>query len=712
MTTPNSNNQQDLNDQLKQTVDLLEQILDDNRRISDEIRDQTDLARNLNAVSKEQANTINQASREVSDLNKKILDYQDEIVNGLRDQSAIEKDLTKAKKTQTSLTTEQLSIESQLQSALAAGNAQEASALQGILSGLIEKKKIADTIVDTFEKEQKLSEQIAADLGFFPELIGKSDGLFGKLGINSNKFAMNIKRAYVAQGGMNGATSKTGKLLMAAKATSKGLAQTLNAARSSPIGMATAFLQIIKSIIAANKNVTQLQKSLGLSAGNATRLKQEFNANAGSTNDIFITSGKLIKSFGEIKDELGVIVSASDEMLETQTNLTGRLGFTSAEAAKLSGLLRLQGPNTEATMGNLVGSTDALIKSSGVALDVKDTLKEVATTSDSIKVSLGSNPEAIMKAVVAAKKLGTNLSNIDNIAGNLLDFESSISAELEAELLTGKQINLERARAAALANDFETLTEEIGNNQEIINAFSSGNRIQQEAIAKSLGMSREELSKMVLQQQYNQLGAEKFRETYGEANYENMKALDVQEKFNAAILKLQESLVDVFDALSPVVSAFSLIFDIVGFIFTPLSAITNWANGISPILGGIVGILIAAGAAALFLNGSLTLGIGIATALAAIGIGMAVLKKDTKPEPVALAAGGVVMPKPGGTPAIIGEGGEPEAVVPLSKANQMGFGGGGSAQPIVIQNTFSNFQSAGPYALAETQRRQASPTFA
>jgi hypothetical protein len=70
------------------------------------------------------------------------------------------------------------------------------------------------------------------------------------------------------------------------------------------------------------------------------------------------------------------------------------------------------------------------------------------------------------------------------------------------------------------------------------------------------------------------------------------------------------------------------------------------------------------------------------------------------------------MPKPGGTPAIIGEGGEPEAVVPLSKANQMGFSGERSSQPIIIQNTFSNFQSSGPYALAETQRRQASPTFA
>lgn len=46
-----------------------------------------------------------------------------------------------------------------------------------------------------------------------------------------------------------------------------------------------------------------------------------------------------------------------------------------------------------------------------------------------------------------------------------------------------------------------------------------------------------------------------------------------------------------------------------------------------------------------------------------------------------LATGGIVRSP---TLAMIGEGGEPEAVVPLSKAEQMGFGGGG--QPMVIQN--------------------------
>ena len=41
----------------------------------------------------------------------------------------------------------------------------------------------------------------------------------------------------------------------------------------------------------------------------------------------------------------------------------------------------------------------------------------------------------------------------------------------------------------------------------------------------------------------------------------------------------------------------------------------------------------------------------------------------------AFAAGGVVT---GPTLAMVGEGAEPEAIVPLSKAGQMGFGGNGN----------------------------------
>ena len=71
---------------------------------------------------------------------------------------------------------------------------------------------------------------------------------------------------------------------------------------------------------------------------------------------------------------------------------------------------------------------------------------------------------------------------------------------MEAELLTGKSLNLERARSAAMMNDMETLGKEIANNQEILNSFQSGSRMEQQAIAKSLGMSTDQVADMIYQQ--------------------------------------------------------------------------------------------------------------------------------------------------------------------------------------------------------------------
>lgn len=57
-----------------------------------------------------------------------------------------------------------------------------------------------------------------------------------------------------------------------------------------------------------------------------------------------------------------------------------------------------------------------------------------------------------------------------------------------------------------------------------------------------------------------------------------------------------------------------------------------------------------------------------------------------RPGGMKLAAGGVVMPKPGGTLATIGEAGSPEAVIPLDRLDRMMGGGKGGATYNVVVN--------------------------
>jgi hypothetical protein len=314
---------------------------------------------------------------------------------------------------------------------------------------------------------------------------------------------------------------------------------------------------LVKAILQADDKITNLQKSFGITRGTARGISYELERQAVVSGDIFITSKKLNQSFRELSAELGFAADISGQTLETFTNLTQRLGFNTKEATQLTYLARLQGENTETTLNNTSKTVSALNKQKGTAINIKAVFNDIANASAATVVSLNGSVNALAEASTKARQLGLTLGEVDQIASSLLDFQSSIENELAAELMTGKQINLEAARYYALTNQTAKLTEEIGNNQELINAFATDNRLAQDAAAKALGLSREELGKMVMQQQFLVLGAEAFRAKFGEANYEQMQALSISDKFKSTLEKIQEIIGNVGYALEPILNAFA-----------------------------------------------------------------------------------------------------------------------------------------------------------
>jgi hypothetical protein len=86
------------------------------------------------------------------------------------------------------------------------------------------------------------------------------------------------------------------------------------------------------------------------------------------------------------------------------------------------------------------------------------------------------------------------LQQAQNASRQLLNFEESISAELEAELLTGKDINLDKARYLALQGDSAGAAQELMKNVGSLADFQKLNVIQQEALARAAGMTADELT--------------------------------------------------------------------------------------------------------------------------------------------------------------------------------------------------------------------------
>jgi hypothetical protein len=289
---------------------------------------------------------------------------------------------------------------------------------------------------------------------------------------------------------------------------------------------------ILKGILAVDKAQTEYTRETGHSIDTVDTL-----------NTSLITTADYIKAATELTKQFGVAADAvfTKETLQEATEMVELMGMSNEEAGKLARLSKVSGTELKANNEKIMASYSNFVKLNKSGISAKSVFKDVANVSNTIALSFKGNSEAIAKSVMEARKLGLTLEQVDKVAESLLNFEDSISAELEAELLTGKQINLEQARLYALNNDMVGLTKEIGNNQAIIESFSSGNRIQQEAIAKTMGMSREEMSKMIYDQQITNGLTEEQAAKLADVSLEDMKRLSIQESITKSIEKMSQA---------------------------------------------------------------------------------------------------------------------------------------------------------------------------
>ncbi len=161
----------------------------------------------------------------------------------------------------------------------------------------------------------------------------------------------------------------------------------------------------------------------------------------------------------------------------------------------------------------------------------------------------------------------------------LLDFESSIRNELEAELLLGRNLSLERARLAALNGDQTVVAEELAKNAQDFNTFTKLNVIQQDALSSALGLQSDQLADILFKQEVQGKTAKELRALGKDELADRLEAQTLQDKFTKSVEKLKSVLVDV-------VSAFTPILDILGGALELVGKLIQGLNSISPALSG------------------------------------------------------------------------------------------------------------------------------
>lgn len=464
------------------------------------------------------------------------------------------------------------------------------------------------TIENRLKKEVEINEALSNETKILQDQVNAYDSINKKLGV-TGKLVGGISKIPVLGNLIDAEEALGAAQLEAAKDTATStsvmkkafgsLGSSLKANLMDPLTSITLVLAGVKQLYNIFKNVDNetgnFAKQMGISYNEARATRKEFEEIAANSGDVNITASKLLKSQLEINKALGVNAKISEEDLKTYTQLRDVVGVEPEilnESLKLS---KLRNVSFKQATTSLLGQLKVTKAQLGINFSNKEIMNEVAKTSNATKISLGGSTEALVKSVAQAKALGTNLNKLDDIASSLLNFEESISAEIEAELLTGRELNLEGARRAALNNDLVGLGRELKAQGVDAVKFGKMNRLQQESIAKAMGMSREEMSDMLMEQQALQtLGVanmnavkeqyELARKQGKEAEFlaklgndelaSQLKSQSVQERIAVA----QEKLLSAFEKLSPILEA----------ILTPIADFAGFLTSSKPLMDGIV----------------------------------------------------------------------------------------------------------------------------
>ena len=370
----------------------------------------------------------------------------------------------------------------------------------------------------------------------------------------------------------------------------KGLVSTLKNAGAAAMGVGV-LLAIAASAVTLFVDLDQQAESFRKNTGIAVSQMKDLNSQANRLVGEFREIGLQAEDFFGIQEQLvgvlGDTVRVSDEIAGVQAIITKNFGATNENAAKSLQIFQSLGGVSTETAANLQLQTAELAKQAGVA--PAKIFEDIANSSDTIYGLFRGNTEELVKQAVEARRLGTNLSDVVAVTEKLLDFESSITQELEASAFVGGQFNLTRARSLAAAGEEVEAQKEILRQIQRSGDFRQQDLFTQRALAAAAGMSVAEINRqLTVQERLNSLSADQ-REAAeraieqgldisqineGQLNQEVQKfklqkeqqgqVANLSNAFQGIAASLGSAIVPLLEAVLPIVTAIAVPFRFIG----------------------------------------------------------------------------------------------------------------------------------------------------
>ena len=434
---------------------------------------------------------------------------------------------------------------------------------EALIRGAREGFSITKEINDEIDKRIKKEEQVQKNLGLTGGALKSIGGILDKMGLgglskslgieDATKEAEKFSRELETDKATKGLSGFQKKSMVMGKAFSE-MGKNLMKSLTDPL---TILLTIGKAALDNNKKIVDFQRVMGLSRKEAKGLKSELVAAARASDDMNVTTKALAHTLMSVQEQFGFTADFSTETLETATKLTKTVKLSEEAANSLAVASTLSSVAFEEQYQNALLASREIQIQEGRSYSLRAILEDVGKVTGSTRAQLGGSVVEITKAITQAKAFGASLEDVASAGRALLDFEDSITKELEAELLLGKDINLERARSAALMGDQATVAKELAREAGTFEEFGKMNVLQQEALAEAMGMTSDQLADILFQQEIEGKNAQELRALGKEELANRLEQQNAQEAFNASVEQLKGLFTDVMGFLEPILSGFT-----------------------------------------------------------------------------------------------------------------------------------------------------------
>ncbi len=276
----------------------------------------------------------------------------------------------------------------------------------------------------------------------------------------------------------------------------------------------------------------------------------------------------LLKATGSYQSSL---VTNQENMLKNVGKFSKQFGMDTSTATKVFTDLMLIGGKTQDDATNTL---DTYSKWGRVAkIDIASAMKDIAQNSEFVATYTKDGMKNILDASLYAQKLGMNLSGVAKTAEGFLNFESSITSQVKASVMLGKQLDFDRARFHAFNGDFTQMVDSIRSELgKMGKSWEDMTFFQRKALSESVGMSTEELSKfMVIEKNLGKSHGEwidsiRKSENAVKGFIDTMPA-DQIKSWNAMMASFASLITSAATILEPFLNGLSWAFDLVSKIF-------------------------------------------------------------------------------------------------------------------------------------------------